>query len=223
VSIRVLIADDQAVVRTGLRTILESREDLSVVGEASDGDQAVHVAGQTHPDVILMDVRMPGTDGIEATRRIVEADLDPPPAILIVTTFDLDDYVFGALRAGAAGFLLKDGDADELVEAIRVVASGHGLVAPAVTRRLIEEFARTVPVQRADGELPDLSEREREVLQLVARGHSNLEIAEELFIEVSTVKSHVGSLLAKLGARDRVQAVIAAYEHGVVAPGSGPG
>ncbi len=218
-TIRIVIADDQSVIRTGLRTILDARPDLEVVGEASDGAQAVHVAMQTRPDVVLMDVRMPGTNGIEATRQLAGPDVQDPVTVLVITTFDLDEYVFGALRAGASGFLLKDTEPDELVEAVRVVASGQGMVAPHVTRRLIEEFARTAAAPEPSGVLDALTVREHEILVLMAQGRSNPEIAEHLVVEVSTVKSHVGRILAKLDARDRIQAVIAAYEHGIVRPG----
>ncbi|HEX6352857.1 response regulator transcription factor [Actinophytocola sp.] len=215
-TIRVVVADDQAVVRAGFRTILESEEDIVVVGEAADGAAAVTVARRHGPDVVLMDVRMPNTDGIAATRRL--ADTVP---VLVITTFDLDEYVFAALRAGASGFLLKDVEPDDLVAAVRVVAAGDGLVAPAVTRRLIAEFARVsrAPVSPARDRLADLTEREREILLLVAKGLSNAEIADTLFVTASTVKTHVGNLLAKIGCRDRVQAVVLAYESGIVTPG----
>lgn len=217
---RIVIADDQAVIRTGLRSIFEAHPDLAVVGEASDGDQAIHVATHTRPDLVLMDIRMPGTDGVEATRRLAGPDVDDPTSVLIVTTFDLDEYVFGALRAGASGFLLKDTEPDELVGAVRTVAAGHAMVAPSVTRPLIEEFVKAVPTDPIALDLDDLSSRELDVLALIARGLSNAEIADELFVEVSTVKSHVGRIFAKLGVRDRVQAVITAYEHGIVRPGT---
>jgi DNA-binding NarL/FixJ family response regulator len=217
---RIVIVDDQAVIRTGLRSIFETHPDLAVVGEASDGDQAIHVATHTRPDLVLMDIRMPGTDGVEATRRLAGPDVDDPTSVLIVTTFDLDEYVFGALRAGASGFLLKDTEPDELVGAVRTVAAGHAMVAPSVTRSLIEEFVKAVPADPVAGDLDELSSRELDVLTLIARGLSNAEIADELFVEVSTVKSHVGRIFAKLGVRDRVQAVITAYEHGIVRPGA---
>jgi len=220
VTTTVMIVDDQAVVRAGFRTILDAHPDLAVVGEASDGDQAVHVADQIRPDVVLMDVRMPGTNGIEATRKLAGPEVAEPVRVLVVTTFDLDEYVFGALRAGASGFLLKDTDPDELAEAVRVVASGQGMVAPAVTRQLIEEFARAAPVPDPGDRLELLTEREQVVLGLMARGWSNGEIADHLVVEISTVKAHVGKVLSKLEVRDRVQAVIAAYELGIVRPGT---
>jgi DNA-binding NarL/FixJ family response regulator len=215
VTIRVVVADDQAVVRAGFRTILESEGDIEVVGEAADGAAAVLVARRHRPDLVLMDVRMPGTDGIAATRELAA---DPVP-VLVITTFDLDEYVFAALRAGACGFLLKDTEPDDLVAAVRVVAAGDGLVAPAVTRRLIAEFARTSVPHPAGDPLADLTDREREILLLIAKGLSNTEIAATLVLSASTVKTHVGNLLAKLGCRDRVQAVVFAYETGVVNPG----
>ncbi|HEU5470929.1 MAG TPA: response regulator transcription factor [Actinophytocola sp.] len=221
-TIRVVVADDQAVVRAGFRTILESEVDIEVVGEAADGAAAVAVARRHRPDLVLMDVRMPGTDGIAATRQLAGTAVPEPIPVLVVTTFDLDEYVFAALRAGASGFLLKDTEPDELVTAVRVVAAGDGLVAPAVTRRLIAEFARVSaapePSSGADP-LAELTEREREILLLIARGLSNAEIARTLVVSASTVKTHVGNLLAKLGCRDRVQAVVLAYETGAVQPG----
>jgi DNA-binding NarL/FixJ family response regulator len=217
-TIRVVLADDQAVVRAGLRTILESEPDISVIGEAGDGAEAVQVADRTRPDLVLMDVRMPGVDGIAATRQIAGLAAGNPVAVLIVTTFDLDEYVFSALRSGASGFILKDVEPDQLIEAVRVVADGQGLVAPQVTRRLIAEFARASRHLPRES-MPDLTEREHATLTLIARGMTNTEIAEALIVSVSTVKTHVGNLLAKLGCRDRIQAVIYAYEHGVVEPG----
>jgi len=219
--IRVVVADDQAVVRAGFRVILESEEDIEVVAEAADGAAAVVAARRHRPDVVLMDVRMPGTDGIAATRELAGHAVPSPVPVLVITTFDLDSYVFAALRAGASGFLLKDTEPDELVTAVRVVAAGEGLVAPAVTRRLIAEFARVSappPPSGADP-LADLTEREREILLLVAKGLSNTEIADALVLSASTVKTHVGNVLAKLGCRDRVQAVVLAYETGTVSPG----
>ena len=218
---RIVLADDQAVVWAGFRTILESEVDLVVVGEAVDGADAVRVARRERPDLVLMDVRMPGMDGIAATAELAGADVADPVAVLVITTFDLDEYVFAALRAGASGFRLKDVEPDELVEAVRVVAGGQGLVAPSVTRRLITEFARSSssPTQPAGTALDGLTDREREALELVARGLSNAEIAEALVVSASTVKTHVGNVLAKLGCRNRVQAVVFAYEHGVVRPG----
>ncbi|HEU0101727.1 MAG TPA: response regulator transcription factor [Mycobacteriales bacterium] len=217
--IRVVLADDQAVVRAGFRTILSAEPDLEVVGEASDGAEAVRVARRTRPDVVLMDVRMPGTDGIRATAELAGPGVPDPVAVLVVTTFDLDEYVFGALRAGASGFLLKDVEPDEVVAAVRLVAAGQGLVAPAVTRRLIAEFARVPPLRADTARLNRLTVRERDTLVLLAAGLSNAEIAAALMVTPSTVKTHVGGLLTKLGCRDRVQAVVFAYENGVVEPG----
>ncbi|MBJ7521613.1 MAG: response regulator transcription factor [Solirubrobacteraceae bacterium] len=214
--IRVAIADDQAMIRAGLRSLLEREADITVVGEAADGDAAVRLARRTTPDVMLIDIRMPGTDGITATREI-SAEL-PGTRMLVVTTFDLDEYVFGALQAGASGFLLKDVPASELVAAVRVVAAGDGLLAPAVTRRVIEAFASR-PTPSPPPGIDELTPRELEVLGLVARGRSNAELAEQLVIAESTVKTHLGQILMKLGARDRVQAVIAAYEAGLVVAG----
>jgi DNA-binding NarL/FixJ family response regulator len=219
VNVQVVVADDQAVVRAGFRTILDAEPDLTVVGEAADGAQAVRVARRIRPDLVLMDVRMPGLDGISATEQLAGPRVVDPVAVLVVTTFDLDEYVFGALRAGASGFLLKDVEPDELVAAVRLVAGGQGLVAPQVTRRLIAEFARLPARQRGTDEVRQLTERERQILGLVARGLSNAEIAETLVVSPSTVKTHVGSLLAKLNCRDRVQAVVFAYEHGIAEPG----
>jgi DNA-binding NarL/FixJ family response regulator len=214
----VLVADDQALVRAGFRMILESA-DLVVVAEASDGDEAVALATEHRPDVALLDVRMPGTDGIEATRRIVAAEL--PTKVLILTTFDLDEYVYDGLQAGASGFLLKDVPRDELVHAVHVVARGDGLLAPTVTRRLIEDIARRPrPADRSPARLDVLTAKEREVLELVARGLANGEIAEALYVSEATVKTHFGHVLTKLHLRDRVQAVILAYEVGLVRPGS---
>ncbi|GAA3744399.1 DNA-binding NarL/FixJ family response regulator [Spinactinospora alkalitolerans] len=218
-TIRVVLADDQAVVRAGFTVILESEGDIAVVGAAADGAEAVRVAEETRPDLVLMDVRMPGLDGIAATERLAGSAVRDPLAVLVITTFDLDEYVFAALRAGACGFLLKDVEPDRLVEAVRVVASGQGLVAPQVTRRLISEFARTARPALRTGPVPRLTERERDILVLVARGLSNAEISESLFVSVSTVKTHVANLLTKLGCRDRVQAVVYAYERGIVQPG----
>jgi DNA-binding NarL/FixJ family response regulator len=216
--IRVVLADDQPLVRTGLRMILGAEPDLEVVGEAADGAAAVAVCAETRPDVVLMDVRMPGTDGIEATRAVTAAD--DPPRVLVLTTFDLDDVVYDALRAGASGFLLKDAPEERLTTAIRVVADGGSLFAPSVTRRLIEEFARRrEPAPAAP--LGSLTSRETEVLVLVARGLSNAEIATTLFVSENTVKTHVARVLMKLGLRDRVQAVVLAYESGLVTRASG--
>jgi DNA-binding NarL/FixJ family response regulator len=220
VSIRLLIVDDQELVRTGFRLFLETQDDLEVVGEAGDGREAVERARELRPDVVLMDIRMPHMDGVEATARLTEARIEPPPRVLVLTTFDLDEYVFGALRAGAAGFLLKDASRGRLVEAIRVVHGGDALLSPSITRRLVEDFAaRTDPLEPPSALLDELTPREREVLVLVARGLSNAEIAERLVVTEATVKSHVGNLLLKLGLRDRVQAVVFAYEHGIVVAG----
>jgi DNA-binding NarL/FixJ family response regulator len=215
VSIRVLVVDDQALVRAGFRMILEAQADIEVVGEAGDGLQAAQVAGRLAPDVVLMDIRMPRLDGIEATRR-----LSGTTRVVILTTYDLDEYVFDALEAGASGFLPKHAPPEDLVQAVRVVAGGEALLAPSVTRRLIEEFARRpVPAAHAPAELRSLTEREREVLALVARGLANAEIAARLHVGEATVKTHVAHLLDKLGLRDRVQAVILAYEVGLVTRG----
>jgi DNA-binding NarL/FixJ family response regulator len=215
--IRVLIADDQALMRGGFRMILDAQDEIEVVGEAIDGRDAVEQYRRAAPDVVVMDVRMPAMDGIEATRRLTAAD--PPARVLILTTFDLDEYVYEALRAGASGFLLKDRPPEELVAAVRVVAAGEALIAPSVTRRLIEEFARRPQRPAAPHGLDELTEREREVLVLMARGRSNAEIATDLFVAETTVKTHVGHILAKLRLRDRVQAVVVAYESGLVHPG----
>ncbi len=214
--IRVAIVDDQEMVRTGLRMVLDAESDLEVVAEAGDGDTGVREVHRERPDVVLMDVRMPGVDGLEATRRICAEH--PDIAVIVLTTFDLDDYVFGALRAGASGFLLKDAPADDLVAAIRVVAAGDALLAPSVTKRLIAEFAERPTVTRAPG-LETVTDREGDVLRLVARGLSNAQIAAELFVAETTVKTHVSRLLTKLGVRDRVQLVVVAYESGLVRPG----
>ena len=222
--IRVLLVDDQSLIRTGFRMILDAEEDIEVVGESADGTQAIDSVNRFKPDVVLMDIRMPEMDGIEATRRIVAAAPDDQPVrVLMLTTFDLDEYVYDALRAGASGFLLKDVPADQLVNGIRLVAAGDSLLAPSVTRRLIEEFSRT---PAADAPPPpsfdDLTARELEVLKLIARGMSNAEIAAELIVSETTVKTHVTRVLLKLGVRDRVQAVVSAYESGLVAPGARP-
>jgi DNA-binding NarL/FixJ family response regulator len=218
VSIGVLIADDQALVRTGFRMVLEVEDDIVIVGEAANGEQAVHGAARLKPDVVLMDIRMPELDGIAATRRIVEGE--SAARVLILTTFDLDEYVYDTLDAGASGFLLKDSSADQLVTAIRVVAAGEALLAPSITRRLIEQFARArAPRRETPPAFGELTSREREVFELLARGLSNTEIAASLVVSESTVKTHVARALAKLGLRDRVQAVVLAYESGVVSPG----
>jgi DNA-binding NarL/FixJ family response regulator len=219
-SVRVLLVDDQALIRAGFRMILEAEEDLEVVGECGDGTQAIDSVKRFSPDVVLMDIRMPEMDGIEATRRIVGGDGETAVKVLMLTTFDLDEYVYDALRAGASGFLLKDVPADQLVAGIRLVAQGDALLAPSVTRRLIEEFSRSPRgrAQRPAG-LDELTPREDEVFKLLARGMSNAEIAGELIVSETTVKTHVARILMKLGVRDRVQAVVLAYESGVVAPG----
>jgi DNA-binding NarL/FixJ family response regulator len=220
VSIRLLIVDDQELVRTGLRLMLETQQDLDVVAEAADGAEAIALARELRPDVVLMDIRMPGLDGVEATARLTGADIEPRPRVLVLTTFDLDEYVFGALRAGAAGFLLKDASRERLLDAIRVIHGGDALLSPSITRRLIEEFAaRTDPLEPPEAVLEQLTPREREVLALVARGHSNHEIAQRLVVTEATVKSHVGSILSKLHLRDRVHAVVFAYEHRIVVAG----
>jgi DNA-binding NarL/FixJ family response regulator len=212
--IRVVLADDQPLVRAGLRMILATETDIEVVGEAANGFEAIDLCASTKPDVVLMDVRMPELDGISATRQITS--LDEPPRVLVLTTFDLDEVVYDALRAGASGFLLKDAPEERLTTAIRVVADGGSLFAPSVTRRLIEEFARRAPKSEAD--LSSLTERENEVLRLIARGLSNVEIGSTLFVSENTVKTHVARVLMKLGVRDRVQAVVLAYESGLVRP-----
>jgi DNA-binding NarL/FixJ family response regulator len=218
----VLVVDDQVLVRSGFRLILEAAG-LDVLGEAGDGAEALALAHDLHPDVVLMDVRMPGMDGIEATRLIrAEAGEDGRPRVLILTTFDLDEYVFDALRAGASGFLLKDAPRQQLVEAVEVVAAGQALLAPSVTQKLIAEFskvgARAPAPHREERLLATLTARERETLELIAKGLTNSEIAVELVVGEATVKTHVGNVLMKLGMRDRVQAVIFAYEHGIVSP-----
>ena len=215
---RVLIADDQALVRAGFHVLIDSAADLEVVGEANDGREAVDMALELEPDVVLMDIRMPVLDGLAATREIAMARPDGPRVIML-TTFDIDEYVFEALRAGASGFLLKDTEPAELLQAVRVVAGGEALLAPSVTRRLIEEFAtRPDPHRTSPAALEALTEREREVLALVARGLSNHEIAAELFISPATAKTHVSRIMQKLDARDRAQLVVTAYETGLVAP-----
>jgi DNA-binding NarL/FixJ family response regulator len=221
VSIRVLLIDDQALVRSGFRLIVETRDDLEVVGEGADGREAVDLARRLRPNVILMDVRMPNVDGVEATRRL--AAIGSPARVLILTTFDLDEYVYEAIRAGASGFLLKDVEPAQLVEAIRVVAAGEALLAPTVTRRLLDHFADALPSSRPrplPAELARLTERELEILKLLAGGLSNAELAERLFLSETTVKTHISSVLRKLDLRDRVQAVVLAYEAGLVRPGS---
>jgi len=218
----VLLADDQGLVRAGFRMILEAQPDIEVVGEAADGLDAVDAARRLRPDVVLMDIRMPRLDGLEATRRLARPGAADPVRVLILTTFDLDEYVFEALRAGASGFLLKDLPREDLVAAVRVVAAGEALLAPRVTRRLIEEFARRPAGADPDPDaLAALTAREREALELMARGLSNAEMAASLYVSEHTVKTHVGNVLAKLGLRDRIQAVILAYEVGLVQPGRG--
>jgi len=218
--IRVVIADDQALVRTGFRMIVDAEPDLQVVGEAADGVEALDAVSSAHPDVVLMDIRMPRMDGVEATRRLVERDHSA--RVLVLTTFDLDDYVLEAIRAGASGFLLKDTPPEDLVEAIRVVAAGDALLSPSVTRRLLDRVAKVLSTADAPtpGDLASLTERELEVLRLMARGLSNSEIAAQLYLGETTVKTHVSRILMKLGLRDRVQAVVLAYESGLVHPGA---
>jgi DNA-binding NarL/FixJ family response regulator len=213
--VRVVVADDQELVRSGFAMIVDAQPDLVVVGEAADGDEAVAVARRERADVVLMDVRMPGVDGIEATRRLAGPEVADPVKVVILTTFDLDEYVFEALRAGASGFLLKDVRRDDLVHAIRVVAAGEALLAPSVTRRLIEDFTRR-PVPGARTRLTALTPREQEVLELIGRGCNNAEIGETLFVGEATVKTHVGSIFMKLGVRDRAAAIVYAFDHGVV-------
>ncbi len=219
-SLGVLIVDDQALVRAGFRMILEAEEDVEVVGEAADGREAVAEAQRLRPDVVLMDVRMPEMDGIEATRRLLAGE-GTTTKVVMLTTFDMDEYVYDALRAGASGFLLKDVPPEQLVAGIRAVASGDALLAPSVTRRVIEEFVRRPPasVRTHSPKLSELTARELEVLTLIARGLSNAEIAKELFVSETTVKTHVRHVLMKLAVRDRVQAVVLAYETGLVEPG----
>jgi DNA-binding NarL/FixJ family response regulator len=223
VTTRVIIVDDQAMVRAGFAALLAAQGDIDVVGEASDGAQGVELSRRTRPDVVLMDVRMPVMDGLEATRRLLSppAGVTHRPRVLMLTTFDVDDYVYEALRAGASGFLLKDAQPGDLVAAVRIVARGDALLAPSVTRRLIAEFARQRPLTRGKSaqRLKELTERETEVLTLVARGQSNQEIAQTLILAEQTVKTHVSRILTKLDLRDRAQAVIFAYESGLVTPG----
>lgn len=218
-TVRVMVVDDQAMVREGFSALLGAQQDIEVVADAADGREAVRLAARLTPDVVLMDIRMPVLDGIEATRQITAMAYEPRPKVLVLTTFDLDDYVYEALRAGASGFLLKDAKGSELVQAVRVVADGDGLLAPSVTRRLIAEFARRPAASSArPARLGELTPRETEVLQLIAGGLSNGEIAAELVLSEQTVKTHVGRVLAKLGLRDRAQAVVLAYESGLVRP-----
>jgi DNA-binding NarL/FixJ family response regulator len=219
--IRVLIADDQALVRTGFRVILDAEPDLQVVGEAADGREAVDLVQQKRPDVVLMDIRMPNLDGIEATRHLTA--LPRAPRVLMLTTFDLDQYVYEALRAGASGFLLKDAGADELLHGVRVVAAGEALLSPSITRRLIADYARRPPASEQPAALAELTPRELEVLRLLARGLSNREIARELVLGEATVKTHVARVFQKLDLHDRAQAVVLAYETGLVIPGDAVG
>jgi DNA-binding NarL/FixJ family response regulator len=219
--IRVIIADDQELVREGFRMIIEREDDLQVVGQAGDGHAAIELARTARPDVLLMDLRMPQMDGLEATRRILAAP--GPPRILVLTTFDRNDYLYAAMKAGASGFLLKDVRRGQLTEAIRTVATGEALLAPSITRRLIEDFVRLPPPGTGvPGRLKNLTEREVSVLRLVAHGRSNTEIAADLFVAETTVKTHVGRILTKLSLRDRVQAVVLAYETGLIRPGDQP-
>ena len=219
--VRIVVVDDHPVVRSGFAALLGTQPDFAVVATAADGAEALRLCRELRPDVVLMDVRMPGVDGIDATRQLTAAGREPP-RVLILTTFDLDEHVYDALRAGASGFLLKDVTAERLFEAVRVVAAGDALLAPTVTRRLIAEFARLIPQQRpaATASMPELTWRETEVLRLLADGLSNPEIARRLVVTEETVKSHVSRILGKLGLRDRTQAVITAYERGLVVPGS---
>jgi DNA-binding NarL/FixJ family response regulator len=214
---RVLLADDQELVRAGFRMILETQADIEVVGDAGDGVEPIAVTRRLQPDVVLMDIRMPNLDGLQATKQLMAAG--SASRVVILTTFDLDEYVYQALTAGASGFLLKNAPPEQLIGAVRVVAAGDALLAPSITRRVIQQFAR-LPVPGGTDALAGLTERERQVLQLVARGLSNAEIAAELFVSDATVKSHVAHLLSKLGLRDRVQAVVLAYESGLVRPGT---
>jgi DNA-binding NarL/FixJ family response regulator len=215
-TIRVALTDDQAMVRAGFRRLLELEADLDVVGEAADGLEAVALAARTQPDVMLLDIRMPRLDGIAATRRITE---NGPTRAVTLTTFDLDEYVYGALRAGASGFLLKDAEPEEMLAAVRAAAGGDAVISPRITRRLLAEFVQRPTADDADQALDNLTDREREIFSPLARGRSNTEIAATLFLGEATVKTHVGNVLAKLQLRDRIQAVVYAYEHGIVTPG----
>jgi DNA-binding NarL/FixJ family response regulator len=219
VVIRVLLVDDQALVRAGFSALLDAREDIEVVGQAEDGQRAIELARELHPDIVLMDVRMPGVDGLEATRRIA-ADPDLAEVrVVMLTTFELDEYLFEALRVGASGFLLKDIDPIDLVAAIRIVAAGDSLISPSMTRRLIEEFAARSKNPRSSSDLDRLTDREREVLAEVAAGLTNEEIAQRLYISPATARTHIGRMITKLGVRDRTQLVVLAYETGLVRPG----
>jgi DNA-binding NarL/FixJ family response regulator len=217
--IRVVLADDQALVRAGFRSLLDAQDDIQVIGEASSGDEAVRLASDLAPDVVLMDIRMPGMDGLAATRAIAEDERLTDVRIVVLTTFGLDEYVFEAIRSGASGFLVKDTEPDELVQAVRVVAGGDALLSPSVTRRLLAEFASRAkePIQMTG--LEELTDREREIVALVGEGLSNQEIAERLFVSPATAKTHVSRAMGKLGARDRAQLVVIAYESGLVRPG----
>jgi DNA-binding NarL/FixJ family response regulator len=218
--IRVLLADDQALVRAGFRALLDAQPDITVVGEAADGQAALDLTAEHRPDIVLMDIRMPGMDGLEATRRIAEDERLNQTRVIVLTTFELDEYVFTAIRDGAAGFLVKDTEPADLIKAVRVVAAGEALLSPGVTRRLIEEYAsRSRPAPRPSGLLESLTEREREVVALVALGLSNEEIAGRLVVSPLTAKTHVSRAMIKLGARDRAQLVVLAYESGLVRPG----
>ncbi len=219
-TLRVLLVDDQAMVRVGFRMILESEEGIEVAGEAQDGAAAVAAARSLRPDVILMDIQMPVMDGLEATRRILQETPDHQTRILILTTFERDEYVFEALRSGASGFLLKNASPEGLIDAVRTVAGGEGMLAPSVTRRLIEEFAKRPAVTTPAPDLAGLTEREAEVLRLLARGLSNAEMADRLYVGEATIKTHVSNVLTKLDLRDRVQAVVFAYESGLIQPGA---
>ena len=217
-TIRIVLADDQPLVRGGFRLILEAEDDVQVVGEASDGEEAIAITRSLQPDLVLMDVQMPKLDGLEATRRIAQ-DVGIRSRVLILTTFEQDDYVFEALRAGASGFMLKNASPEELVHAVRIVAAGEALLAPSITRRVIAEYSQRAAPRKNDAGLDQLTERELEVLRLLATGKSNAELATHLYLGEGTVKTHVSHLLGKLGLRDRVQAVVFAYESGVVEPG----
>jgi DNA-binding NarL/FixJ family response regulator len=217
--ITVLVADDQALVRAGFRSLLDAQDDIEVVGEAGDGEEAVRMAGELAPDVVLMDIRMPGVDGLAATKRIVDDDRLASTRVVILTTFGLDEYVFEAIRAGASGFLVKDTEPPELLQAVRVAASGEALLSPTITKRLIEAFAEHSKQPAPDGRLERLTDREREVMALVAEGLTNREIAQRLFVSPATAKTHVSRAMGKLGARDRAQLVVLAYESGLIRPG----
>jgi DNA-binding NarL/FixJ family response regulator len=221
-TIRVVIVDDQHLVRAGFRMILDTQPDIEVIGEATNGAEAVALVQSSDTDVVLMDVRMEGVDGIEATRRIMAGATAARTRVLILTTFDLDEYVYDALHAGASGFLLKDAPPEQLTAAVRMIADGEALLAPSITRRLIEQFVAPSPRTERPAALDELSPRELEVFQMLARGHTNREIATELFVSETTVKTHVARILTKLDLRDRVQAVVLAYESGVITPGSPP-